>query len=478
MADHSDWPPSFKAALETPPVERRGWQRSLAPQLIGLFLWIAYFDQIPREVLGTGGMAWPVLGAALAGLLCYLLLYRTPALWGMTTGRPLSVVATSTFGVNGATWVPGLLLAGAGVVWLAVATHESTALSLRGMVLVGLLDPKYLQAARGTIPGFLFLVTSFLWCLSAALVGRYLVRVIAALMNVFAILPAMILAVTTILAFKGLRGYHAAETLSLASSDVFRAGTVAALITVQFIFSFFATAGLSAADWGTVAPDARDVRSGGWVGVAFASWIVATLAILTTAGAQTRGVRGAATVALSYHEALETLVRGRTAGALLLILGLSALAPACYAAHIFSLRLNETWHRPGRTTWTVLGVASAWLLVAIGWVDRLFDVFSLIGGLVAPAVGALSADYVKSRGVWPGPRRGENLPGLVAWALGSLVGIAPLLGRLADIPRLASIEPAAVLGFLAAFASYLILATLGMESARDDRFDDVQQTIP
>ena len=76
----------------------------------------------------------------LAGLLCYLLLYRSPAMWGCSTGRPLGVIATSTFGVNGATWVPGLLLAGAAVVWLAVSADYATALSLRGLVLVRLLD--------------------------------------------------------------------------------------------------------------------------------------------------------------------------------------------------------------------------------------------------------------------------------------------------------------------------------------------------
>ena len=53
---------------------------------------------------------------------------------------------------------------------------------------------------------------------------------------------------------------------------------------IQLIFGFFATAGLAAADWGAVSRDASDIRLGGWVGVAFGSWLVATLALMTVAG--------------------------------------------------------------------------------------------------------------------------------------------------------------------------------------------------
>ena len=92
------------------------------PQMIGLFLWIAYFDQIPQETLSAGGIGWPVLPArALAGWLCYLWLYRPSAMWGMTTGHPLWRSRHEhirdprpTFGSRAS------LLAGVGVVWLAV----------------------------------------------------------------------------------------------------------------------------------------------------------------------------------------------------------------------------------------------------------------------------------------------------------------------------------------------------------------------
>ncbi len=141
-------PTPLIAALNQPLLERKGWQKALAPQLIGLFLWIPFFDQIPQETLSAGGIGWPVLGAALAAWLCYLWLYRPPAMWGMTTGHPLGVLATSTFGTRGATWIPGLLLAGVGVVWLAVATLYATDLCLRGLVLIQLLDRSCLTGSR------------------------------------------------------------------------------------------------------------------------------------------------------------------------------------------------------------------------------------------------------------------------------------------------------------------------------------------
>ncbi len=229
-------------------------------------------------------------------------------------------------------------------------------------------------------------------------------------------------------------------------------------ITVQMIFGFFATAGLSCADWGRVARDGKDVRAGGWVGVFMAPWIVATLALLSTAGAVAqqagRGALRAVEAPGRYTAALETLVGGRLAGFMLLVFGLAALAPACYAAFGVVCRFHDTWPRVSMTKWTILAAGLAWLLVSSGRVNRLLEVVSLVGALVAPAAGALAADYVRSRGVWPGPRRGFNVPGLLAWLVGSLLALMPMFG-------LASFQPAAVFGFLIAFLTFLVASALG-----------------
>src|SRR5882672_1763226 len=93
-----------------PAVEPKPWQTGLAPVYIGMFLWVAFFDQLGRRALPVGGLGWSLLGAAVAGPLGYLLLFRGPALWGRRAGRGLSAVASATFGSKGSAMVPGLLV--------------------------------------------------------------------------------------------------------------------------------------------------------------------------------------------------------------------------------------------------------------------------------------------------------------------------------------------------------------------------------
>src|SRR5215472_16672021 len=102
-------PPASEADARTG-LERQAWFTSTAPKYIGLFLWVVYFDQLPRATLAVGGLLPSVLGALAAGVLCYLLLYAPPALWGFRTGMPLSTLGTSTFSVTGATWLTSVLL--------------------------------------------------------------------------------------------------------------------------------------------------------------------------------------------------------------------------------------------------------------------------------------------------------------------------------------------------------------------------------
>ncbi|MEO6810840.1 MAG: purine-cytosine permease-like transporter, partial [Isosphaeraceae bacterium] len=83
--------------------------------------------------------------------------------------------------------------------------------------------------------------------------------------------------------------------------------------------------------------------------------------------------------------------------------------------------------------------------------------------LVAPVAGALAADYVRSWGVWRGPRAGVNWIGIVAWAVGVVVGFLPMIGKVAQLGPWSQTEPAAVLAFGAAFVVYLVLALLGLE---------------
>jgi cytosine permease len=234
---------------------------------------------------------------------------------------------------------------------------------------------------------------------------------------------------------------------------------------IQLVFGFFATAGAESADWGAVNRSPRDVQLGGWVGVGLASWVVATLALLTIAGAV-----GRAAILLGdkiapgitdyrYQTALLLGVGGPLAGTMLLIFGLASLGPTCYTAFVFGHRFAALWPRVSRIRWTLLGTAAAWLLIASGLAGRLETIFSIMGAVFAPVVGAMAADYLRHRGTWPGPRRGINLAGLIAWGLGVMVGLVPWL-----VPAWETrFQPAAVLAFLTGLLIDAMLARLGLE---------------
>jgi cytosine permease len=471
------YPAWLETVLSQPPLERRGWQATFAPAYIGLFLWLVFFDQFPAEVLRHGGLGWALVGAGVAALLAFGLLFYGPTAWTFATGRPLAVVATSTFGVRGATWVPGLLLALVQVVWLAVATDYGTELCLRGLALLGLLSPRSLagvSVGRTVLPSPLVLVTSLFWCYAIAMAGRYLVRVIAALMSVYPAVTATILGLSMIAALRGLPGFSPERMPVTGNARLLTTtGIQAVVVSLQMILGFFATAGLVTADLGAVSREISDVRRGGLVTVFLACWIVATLACLTVAGAVGVGTEVSATARelgvdpLSYQGALIVLFGDRLAAVSFLCLGLTALAPGCYAGYLFGTRMNELRPRVSRTRWTLIGVAIAWTLIAAGEVDRLAFVFSVIGALLAPVAGALTADYLMSRGRWPGARRGVNRPGVIAWGAGAVVGLLPVVAARVSASATLSNQPGVLYAYLVAFFLFPLLSKLGLESPAD-----------
>ena len=457
------------AATELPALERRGWQLAIAPSLIGLFLWIAFYDQFPREVVGRGNLAWPVGGAVLGGLLGCALLYMCPALWSWQTGQPLAVTWTRTFGVRGARWVPAPLFAALQVVWIAVAVRYATVLTLHGLELVGLLDRAARRAivvgGSARIPSGLYLVTALSWGLAATLAGRYIVRVIGALMKVYPVLLAFMLAVSCVVAMKGIPAYKALAAAIPAEAGNIPMGLFVLLAAIQMVFAFISAAALSGADLGATAKTEQDVRTGGWVGIAAAVAVILTLAVLIVAGAS--GKLGVAfpvtpTTGRSYtvSRAIEVLIGGRLAGVMLLAFGLAGLAPACFASYVLGTQANALIPRISRTKFTLAATGLAWLLVIAGAVDRLYPVFGIVGALLAPIAGAIAADFSRSKGAWPGARVGMNWPGVVSWTVGMVVGLLPVVGELATNTRLARIQPASLFAFAVAYVGYSIAARI------------------
>lgn len=476
----------------TPAIVPKPWQTGLGPYYIGLFLWVVFFDQLGLRALPVGGVLWAVLGAVVAGPLCYLLLFRVPATWGQATRKMLPELAESSFGVAGARWVPGLLLGLAEVVWFAVAASYATEFTLRGLAEVRFLDDRAFRAiAIGglRLKSPLFLATSLLWSIIAGLIGRKFVRLVAAIMYVFPVFPAMLLGGAMFAMLGGLRTFAptGVDPLGLAIPEA-RAGVWSMMLVAQLVLGFSAMACAMGADWGAATSTSRDIRVGGWIAVGLAPVVIATIGLIAVAGFQGRvnparvgdeapsrpfDVRptraggsiseirtiGAPPPEASFRAVLTEGIGGKVACGMLMVFGAIALAPAVFAAFVAGNQLHATFPRLSRFKWTLVGIALSWPMTAVGLFDRLEPTFTVMGALFAPVAACLAAESSRHRGVWPGPRRGVNLPGLVGWGAGLAVGLLPLASR-----RFAAFQPATFWAYLAAFAAYAAVAAVAGEA--------------
>ncbi len=467
------------------------WQTGLGPYYIGLFLWIVYFDQLGLRALPVGGLMWSVLGAAAAGPLCYLLLFRVPASWGQATGRALPELAASTFGEAGARWVPGLLLGLAEIAWFSVSVSYATDLTLRGLAEVRFLDegafrPMSMGSLRLKAP--IFLATALLWSLIAGLIGRKFVRLVAAIMYVFPVFPAILLGGAMFAMLGGLRTFAPTGVDPLGwNIPESRAGVWSMMLVVQLILGFSAMACVMGADWGAATTSARDVRVGGAVAVGFAPVVIATIALVAVAGFQGRvspapiAIEGSSSPLdvrtprprgsvseirtigtppeATFRAILTDGIGGKVACGMLMIFGAMALAPAVFSAYVFGQRLNASLPSLSRFKWTLVGIGLSLPMTAVGLFDRLEPVFTVMGALFAPIAACMTAEFVRHKGHWPGPRAGANLPGMLGWAAGLVVGLLPFAGG-----RFRTLQPATFWSFLAAFATYSLVAIIVGES--------------
>jgi cytosine permease len=84
------------------------------------------------------------------------------------------------------------------------------------------------------------------------------------------------------------------------------------------------------------------------------------------------------------------------------------------------------------------------------------SVFTVIGASFGPVCGAMMVDYFLSGKKWAGPRAGFNLAGWISWAVGFIVGIAPLVG-------IANVPAAPLVAFIVGAVLYFVLAKAGLE---------------
>ncbi len=487
--------------VEAPPTHpRKPWQAGLAPQFITLFLWVAFYDRLAPSTLAVGGLAWSSLGALAGALGGYLLFYLVPATWGLGSRRGLIGVAAATFGRSGARWLPGGLLGLAQVGWFAAGNYYATTYMLEGLAACRLTGPPELTRDwhGWTVAGPLVLTTALVWTFAFAATSRYLLRVIAAIMIVYPIVPAAALGFAMTRNLTGLGVFDVRAFADDALQPAGDAGRQAFWAMAQWVGAFLAASGLLAADWGASSRDTRDVRVGGLVGVVLAPTIVVILALATIAGTCGRrpptalvaaradfqraqvmrgqgpvvdqarrdleAAQAAAPARLTFDWALKEGIGGPLGGGLLIAFALASMAPAVYAAFLGGSRFAALASPPSQTLWTFLTAAAAYPLVILGVPGRPELFLTVMGAALAPVAGAMAADALLHRGRWPGERPGVNLAGFLAWGVGLVVGLLPVVGPLLGRPELGRVIPSTFLAGLAALTAYLLFAAIGLET--------------
>jgi cytosine permease len=422
-------PAYLEKASPNPASARAPWYLNTAPSYAGIFLWIAFYQSM---AVGTIDRApWFVLLGALllAGLLSYALYYFVPALLGMRTGYPLYVVGSSTFGSTGGYLMPGLLMGVLQIGWFAVGAFFST---------------KYILAAAKVEAGpgsAAFAGVAIAWGVVMGLIGIAGIQYVARVSLFLNAIPLVMLLVVFANTNSGI------ERFGTPSSD--NAG--ATLTILQLVIGFFATAGAAGTDFGMGMRDERDVRLGGLTGITGAIVVTGGLALLSVIGA--KGLNPELTG--FQFDAVIGSIGGFLATAMFVLFTIASIVPACFCAFIAGNSFATMIPGVSRALSTMVGVAAAVTLAITGAAENLAGFFGIVGASFGPIVGAMCADWYLSGKRWAGPREGINWAGYGAWALGFLVGIAPVLGF--------NVQPAALWSYLTGFVVYVALAKAGLE---------------
>jgi len=442
--------PSYLSMAKPNPASNRApWYKNTAPTYAGIFLWFVFWSQAPSGggdapggVLSQGvGVA--LLGLVIAAALCHFLFYLVPGLFGLKTGLPLYVVGSSTYGTQGGFLMPGFLMGVLQFGWLGVnAYFASLALApLFGGSLV----------AQNVI--------AVLWVVMAAFVGLKGIQYVAKVATFLPVLPLAILLIMLVKTLGGIGDFDAEKFVAAGSvaggggSGLSFLGVIALCIT--FVVGFFATAGAAGVDFGTNSVDKKDVQMGGLIGIALAGIFAAGAAVLIAAGAF--GATGNYAANPADPAFMGGLMGSEGAGKVMaLLLAVAAFPPACFSSFIAANSFKTTLPRVNPFISVGIGAAVSILLAVTGWAGRAGDVFTVIGASFGPICGAMMVDYFLAGRKWAGPRKGWNLAGWISWAVGFVVGIAPLVG-------IANIPAAPLMAFIVGAVLYFILAKAGLE---------------
>ncbi len=336
--------PAYLAMAEPNPATNRApWFKNTAQAYAGIFLWIAFFDQLAGSGKGPGalgmfGIPSYIMALIAAGVIAVVLFYAVPGILGMKTGLPLYVVGTSTFGTKGGYFLPGFFMGVLQIGWYSVATYYAA-----DMVLKGIGQDAHAVSMYGGGGKFdiVFVLTTVVWGYAFAFLGAKGLKYVAAVSTFFPIVIIIMLIIGAVAGIGYLGDYDRAESAETAFAaakvveteqkivsdagkvtgksteeidkavqqvaknpadlakitaakltlDEGESGVVSGMklagtfLVIAMVIGFFATAGAAGADFCTANRNTKDVWYAGFTGVGLVIVFAGGLAALTVAGA-------------------------------------------------------------------------------------------------------------------------------------------------------------------------------------------------
>ncbi len=445
MSTSQQLPSYITSATPNAAANRAPWYKNTAPTYAGIFLWFVFWmDAAKADAPGgtlSQGLGWALLSLALSAVVCHVLFYLVPGLFGMRTGLPLYIVGTSTFGAQGGFIMPGFLMGVLQFGWLGVNVFFSS----KALADVIPLKPEIIMV---------------IWGILAAFVGLKGIQYVAKVATYLPLIPLVVLLWLTAKTIGSVGDFK--PDLLIAAQKVAAPtgpdalsyfGVLAAMMT--YVVGFFATAGAAGVDFGTNSRDEKDVKMGGLVGIAVAIFATAGLSLLIVAGLAGKSL--GIVPSLSSFELIPTVLGKDTAKWVYFLLAVAAFPPACFSSFIAANSFRTTLPKVNPFISVGIGAAVSIILAITGLAGKAVDVFKIIGASFGPICGAMLVDYILSKGQWTGPRAGFNPAGWISWALGFIVGILPFLKI--------NVPAAPVAAFVVGAVAYFICAKAGLQSA-------------
>ena len=446
-------PSYLECAKPNPAANRAPWYKNTAPTYAGIFLWFVFWSYAvgtgtPGGILSAGvGVA---IGSVLvAALLCHFGFYYLPARFGQKTGLPLYIVGSSTYGATGGFLLPGFLMGLLQFGWLAVNTWGS-AMAMNQMFGFGKVGLSVMMV---------------LWGVAAVVAALKGIQYVAKFSTYLPLIPAAILLALVAKTAGGLGSFDPAALAAAtpapatgaAASPLSAFGVFAFALT--YIVGFFATAGAAGVDFGTGSRNKNDVAMGGLFGVALAIFLTIGAAILITAGfygtAAGKAALVAKTIELNPMSLMSQIFSAGIAKWLAFALAITAFPSACFCSLIAANSIKTTLPKVNPWVSCGIGCAVAIALAISGVAGDCIVVFKFVGASFGPICGAITMEYILSKGRWSGPRAAFNPAGWVSWAIGFAIGVQPNFKSLCggfEIPA------APVVAFIAGAVIYALLS--------------------